>query len=215
MKLTERMGRSEIEPLAPEVLSVFPVDTLSHYLAGYFLPQPVPDRRAGPLGHLARHPWRPDRLLQFDPLRAIDHVGRLRSQIRTSAATQGTGCPGAHRPPANWPRRAMGGDQGGGELGTSPIARPFSIFMMGGSVGAQLHSRVVLGKEYRRAVWREYLRHRGEDYWEFLSEIPVVVRGEANEGIRGRSRSGLCRARPQAGRFLSSRSSRRHPAPSW
>jgi hypothetical protein len=38
-------------------------------------------------------------------------------------------------------------------------------------------------EEYRRAVWREYLRHRGEDYREFLSEIPVVVRGEANEGF--------------------------------
>ncbi|MGB6640224.1 MAG: hypothetical protein WBG67_05580 [Thermoanaerobaculia bacterium] len=38
-------------------------------------------------------------------------------------------------------------------------------------------------EEYRRAVWREYLRRRGEDYWEFLSEIPVVVRGEANLGF--------------------------------
>ena len=36
-------------------------------------------------------------------------------------------------------------------------------------------------KEYRRAVWREYLRSRGEDYSDFLSEIQVVVRGEAPE----------------------------------
>ena len=36
-------------------------------------------------------------------------------------------------------------------------------------------------EEYRRAVWREYLRSRGEDYREFLSEIQVVVRGEARE----------------------------------
>jgi hypothetical protein len=38
-------------------------------------------------------------------------------------------------------------------------------------------------KEYRRAVWREYLRSRGEDYQEFLSEIPVVVRGDATKGF--------------------------------
>lgn len=38
-------------------------------------------------------------------------------------------------------------------------------------------------EEYRRAVWREYLRSRGEDYREFLSEIQVVVRGEAREDL--------------------------------
>lgn len=36
-------------------------------------------------------------------------------------------------------------------------------------------------EEYRRAVWREYLRSQGQDYREFLSEIPVVVRGNAPE----------------------------------
>jgi len=32
-------------------------------------------------------------------------------------------------------------------------------------------------EEYRIAVLREYLRHRGEDFSEFYSEIPVVLRG--------------------------------------
>jgi hypothetical protein len=40
-------------------------------------------------------------------------------------------------------------------------------------------------REYRQAVWREYLRSRGEDYGEFLSEIQVVVRGEAPEEFIG------------------------------
>lgn len=31
---------------------------------------------------------------------------------------------------------------------------------------------------YRRAIWREYLRHRGEDFSDFFSEVEVVVRGE-------------------------------------
>jgi len=31
---------------------------------------------------------------------------------------------------------------------------------------------------YRTALWREYLRHRGEDLSAFFSEIDVVVRGE-------------------------------------
>ena len=35
--------------------------------------------------------------------------------------------------------------------------------------------------EYRTAVWREYLRHRGEDLSAFYSEIPVIVRGGTDE----------------------------------
>lgn len=31
--------------------------------------------------------------------------------------------------------------------------------------------------EYRRAIWREYLRHRGEQFDEFLSRVPVTVAG--------------------------------------
>jgi hypothetical protein len=31
------------------------------------------------------------------------------------------------------------------------------------------------------ALWREYLRYRGEDFSEFLSEIEVTVRGEEDE----------------------------------
>jgi hypothetical protein len=31
------------------------------------------------------------------------------------------------------------------------------------------------------ALWREYLRYRGEDFSEFLSEIEVTVRGEEGE----------------------------------
>ena len=34
---------------------------------------------------------------------------------------------------------------------------------------------------YRRALWREYLRHRGEDFSEFFSEVEVAVHGEAGE----------------------------------
>jgi hypothetical protein len=40
-------------------------------------------------------------------------------------------------------------------------------------------------EEYRMAVWREYLRHRGEDFSEFFSEIPVVIRGGSDDE-RGR-----------------------------
>lgn len=36
-------------------------------------------------------------------------------------------------------------------------------------------------KEYRTAVWREYLRHRSEDFSEFYSEIPVIIRGGTDE----------------------------------
>ena len=36
-------------------------------------------------------------------------------------------------------------------------------------------------EEYRTAVWREYLRHLGEDFSEFYSEIPVVIRGGTDE----------------------------------
>ena len=35
--------------------------------------------------------------------------------------------------------------------------------------------------EYRKTVWREYLRHRGEDIRNLYPEIEVVVRGEAGE----------------------------------
>jgi len=35
---------------------------------------------------------------------------------------------------------------------------------------------------YRTAVWREYLRSRGEDLSALYSEIPVTVRGPAGEG---------------------------------
>lgn len=38
-----------------------------------------------------------------------------------------------------------------------------------------------LVEEYRTAVWREYLRNRGEDFREFYSEAPVTVRGEPGE----------------------------------
>lgn len=34
---------------------------------------------------------------------------------------------------------------------------------------------------YRTALWREYLRFRGEDFSEFFSEIEVTVRGEPGE----------------------------------
>ena len=40
-------------------------------------------------------------------------------------------------------------------------------------------------ESYRRALTREYLRHRGEDFGEFLSEIPVTVRGEAGAQLEG------------------------------
>jgi hypothetical protein len=31
---------------------------------------------------------------------------------------------------------------------------------------------------YRTMLWREYLRHKGRDFSEFLSEVPVTIRGE-------------------------------------
>jgi hypothetical protein len=34
---------------------------------------------------------------------------------------------------------------------------------------------------YRGAMWREYLRHRGEDISELFSEVEVIVRGESGE----------------------------------
>lgn len=37
-------------------------------------------------------------------------------------------------------------------------------------------------EEYRTAVWREHLRHRGEDFSEFYSELPVAIRGGSDEG---------------------------------
>ncbi len=36
-------------------------------------------------------------------------------------------------------------------------------------------------EDYRRALWREYLRHRGEDFSAYFSEIEVVVRGEPGD----------------------------------
>jgi len=35
-----------------------------------------------------------------------------------------------------------------------------------------------MASTYRRAIWREYLRHRDEDFSDFYSEVEVVVRGE-------------------------------------
>jgi hypothetical protein len=35
--------------------------------------------------------------------------------------------------------------------------------------------------DYRPALWREYLRHRGEDFTELYSEVPVTVRGEPGD----------------------------------
>jgi hypothetical protein len=34
-----------------------------------------------------------------------------------------------------------------------------------------------MSEEYRTALWREYLRHRGEDFSAFCSEAPVTLRG--------------------------------------
>jgi hypothetical protein len=34
---------------------------------------------------------------------------------------------------------------------------------------------------YRTAFWREFLRHRGRDFSEWYSEVPVTVRGEPGE----------------------------------
>ena len=34
---------------------------------------------------------------------------------------------------------------------------------------------------YRTALWREYLRRKGESFSEFFSEIPVVVRADEGE----------------------------------
>ncbi len=31
---------------------------------------------------------------------------------------------------------------------------------------------------YRRTIWREYLRHRGEDFSDFYSEVELIVRGD-------------------------------------
>ena len=35
--------------------------------------------------------------------------------------------------------------------------------------------------DYRIALWREYLRFVGEDFSDYFSEIPVMVRGEPGE----------------------------------
>jgi len=34
---------------------------------------------------------------------------------------------------------------------------------------------------YRVALWREYLRRRGEDFSEFYSDLPVAIRGGSGE----------------------------------
>jgi len=34
---------------------------------------------------------------------------------------------------------------------------------------------------YRVALWREYLRRRGEDFSDFYSELPVAIRGGSDE----------------------------------
>lgn len=36
-------------------------------------------------------------------------------------------------------------------------------------------------EEYDVALWREFLRHRGDDFREFFSKVPVTVRGEPGE----------------------------------
>jgi hypothetical protein len=38
-----------------------------------------------------------------------------------------------------------------------------------------------LVEDYRVALWREYLRHRGEDFSEFFSKVDVTVRGGPGE----------------------------------
>jgi hypothetical protein len=35
--------------------------------------------------------------------------------------------------------------------------------------------------QFRKALWREYLRHKGEDFREFYSDVEVVVRAEAGD----------------------------------
>ena len=35
--------------------------------------------------------------------------------------------------------------------------------------------------DYRRALWREFLRHSGEDLSDFYTEIPVIIRGDPGE----------------------------------
>ena len=37
--------------------------------------------------------------------------------------------------------------------------------------------------EYRQALWREYMRHRGEDIRDLYSEIEVVVRGDQGDEL--------------------------------
>jgi len=36
---------------------------------------------------------------------------------------------------------------------------------------------------YRTALWREYLRYKGQDFSDFLSEVDVVIRGLAGEEL--------------------------------
>ncbi|MEW6367481.1 MAG: hypothetical protein AB1714_22870 [Acidobacteriota bacterium] len=38
-----------------------------------------------------------------------------------------------------------------------------------------------LAEDYRTAVWREYLRSKGEDFSEYYSAVPVTIRGEPGE----------------------------------
>ncbi len=38
-------------------------------------------------------------------------------------------------------------------------------------------------ESYRSAIWREYLRHRGEDFSDFYSEVDAVIRGVPGEDL--------------------------------
>jgi hypothetical protein len=37
--------------------------------------------------------------------------------------------------------------------------------------------------DYRHTLWREFMRHRGEDIRELYSEIDVIVRGEQGDEL--------------------------------
>jgi len=48
-------------------------------------------------------------------------------------------------------------------------------------LGRQNYIPDALVEGYRIAVWREYLRGKGEDFSSFYSEVPVAVRGNPGE----------------------------------
>jgi hypothetical protein len=50
-------------------------------------------------------------------------------------------------------------------------------------LGGQNYIPDGLVESYRIAVWREYLRGRGEDFSEFYSEVPLTVWGEPGEEL--------------------------------